>query len=116
MKKLSYYVFALGAGFLNGLLGAGGGMLIVPILKKCGLSQRNTHATSVFAILPMCILSTIIYSLNGRVSIYDALQYIPFGIIGAIIGSFILSKINQKLLRKLFGIFMIWAAIQLLVK
>lgn len=116
MKRKLYPIFGLGAGIINGLLGAGGGMLIVPILKKYGLDQRSTHATSVCVILPICILSAIIYLSKGMVKLDDALPYLPFSIAGAIIGSFILARINQNLLRKIFGGFMLWAAIQLLLK
>ena len=113
MKKLFYPVLAMLAGVVNGLLGAGGGMLIVPLLRKCGLDQRSTHATSVCIILPICTLSAAIYLFKGKVTIEDAL---PFSVFGAIIGSLILSKINQKFLRKLFGGFMLWAAVQLLIR
>ncbi len=91
-------------------------MLIVPILKKYGLSQRATHATSVCIVLPICLVSAIMYLLKGQVTLADALPYLPFSVLGAIIGSFALSKINQKLLRQLFGGFILWAAIQLLLK
>ncbi len=114
-KKL-YPILAVFAGLINGLLGAGGGMLIVPILKKYGLDQRSTHATSVCIILPICLLSAIIYLIKGSVTIFDALPYLPFSVLGAIIGSLILAKINQELLGKLFGVFMIWAAVQLLLR
>lgn len=115
VKKL-YPILAVFAGLINGLLGAGGGMLIVPILKKYGLNQRSTHATSVCIILPICLLSAIIYLIKGSVTIFDALPYLPFSVLGAIIGSLILAKINQELLGKLFGVFMIWAAVQLLLR
>lgn len=98
------------------MLGAGGGMLIVPILKKYGLETRKTHATSICIILPMCILSSTIYILKSKVAFSDALPYIPSGAAGAIVGAFILSRINQKLLSKIFAIFMMWAAIQLLIR
>ena len=116
MKKIFYPVLAILAGMINGLLGAGGGMLIVPLLKKCGLNQRSTHATSVCIILPICLLSAIIYLLKGKVTVSDALPYLPFSILGAVIGSLTLSKIKQNLLRKLFGGFMLWAAVQLLIR
>lgn len=116
MKKIFYPVLAVLAGMINGLLGAGGGMLIVPLLKKCGLNQRSTHATSVCIILPICLLSAIIYLLKGKVTVSDALPYLPFSVLGAVIGSLTLSKINQNFLRKLFGVFMLWAAVQLLIR
>lgn len=116
MKKILYPVFAILAGVINGLLGAGGGMLIVPLLKKYGLSQRSTHATSVCIILPICLLSAVIYLIRGQVTLLDAASYLPFSFLGAIIGALSLSKINQNFLRKLFGGFMLWAAVQLLIR
>lgn len=116
MKKFIYPFLVLCAGILNGMLGAGGGMLIVPILKKYGIETRKTHATSICIILPMCILSSTIYILNGKVTLNDALPYIPYGVVGAIVGAIILSKINQRLLNNVFALFIMWAAIQLLIR
>ena len=45
----------LAVGLINGLLGAGGGMLAVPILAKAGLSQREAHAGSLAVILPLSL-------------------------------------------------------------
>lgn len=101
---------------INGLLGIGGGMLIVPILRKYGLDQHSTHATSVCIVLPVCIVSAIIYIIKGKVTVYDALPYLPFSVLGSFIGSLTLPKANQALLRKIFGGFLLWAAIQLLMK
>ena len=116
LKKLFYYSFGFLAGVINGLLGAGGGMLTVTILKKLGLSQKKAHATSVCVILPICIFSSFISLFKGLVSLNQTIPYIPFSILGAIVGALILSKIRQKLLGKIFGIFVIWAASQLLFK
>lgn len=116
MKKAFYYASGLIAGIINGLIGTGGGIIMVMILKKLGLEQKKAHATSICIILPICLLSSIIYLSKNAVSINQATPYIIPGTIGAIFGAFILSKINQKLLRKVFGIFMLWAASQLLLK
>lgn len=116
MRGKLYPLLAVFAGVLNGLLGAGGGMLIVPILKKYGLTQHETHATSVCIILPICLVSTIMYLLRGQVTISDALPYLPFSVLGAVIGPLTLPRLNKDFLRKLFGGFMLWAAVQLLVK
>lgn len=114
MKKAIYYFCAFLAGLLNGLLGAGGGMLMVTILSKMGLEQKKAHATSICIILPICLFSALTYINKGIVNINDATGYMIWGILGAVLGAFVLSRINQKILRNIFGIFVIWAAIQLL--
>jgi uncharacterized membrane protein YfcA len=104
------------AGVLNGLLGAGGGMIIVPILEKNGLKPAQAHATSIAIILPLCIVSVFIYVQKNSFTINDALPFIPSGIAGAILGSLLLPHIPAKLLRRIFGLFMLYAGYKLLVR
>ena len=104
------------AGILNGLLGAGGGMIIVPMLSKAGLEQNKAHATSVCIILPVCIFSAGVYLFSGRLKLLDATPYLIWGLIGSIIGSYILTKINPILLKRIFGIILIWGAYRMIFK
>jgi len=106
----------LAVGIVNGLLGAGGGMLAVPLLKRSGLTTKESHSNAVGVILPLSIFSAILYLSSGRVDIMDAVPYIPGGLIGAFIGTKLLKKIPAKILKKLFSAFMIWAGIRLLMK
>ena len=118
MKKKKW-ISSLGglvAGTFNGLLGAGGGMIIVPVLGKTGLSPRKAHATSVCVILPICIVSSILYLTSGRVQISDAAPYLLWGAVGSVIGSILLTKINYVWLKRIFGILMIWAAFRMLIR
>lgn len=113
-ENLKVYLLGLLIGAVNGMLGAGGGMIAVPALKKLGFSQAEAQANAIAVILPISILSAALYLMNGSVTLRDAWLYIPGGIIGALIGTFLLSKIPQKWLRKIFAAFMIWAGIRLL--
>ena len=103
-------------GIVNGLLGAGGGMLAVPLLKKSGLNQKEAHATSIALILPLSVISAVTYLLKGSVVLGDAVPYLLPGALGAVLGAFLLNKISDKWLRKIFGIFMIWAGFRLLMR
>lgn len=103
-------------GFLNGLFGAGGGMSAVPILKSSGLDTNKAHANSVAVIVPLSTFSATLYLLNGAVRISDALPYIPSGLIGSAVGALLLHKIPSKWLRRIFGIFVLWAGIRLLIR
>ena len=103
-------------GIINGLLGAGGGMLAVPILKKLGLDQKHAHATSIAVIFPLSALSAAAYLMRGDVAFSDAGVYLIPGAAGAIIGAWLLGKIPNKWLKRIFGIFMIWAGVRLLMK
>jgi len=117
--KLQNALSALGGvfiGVLNGLLGAGGGMLAVPLLKKFGLQQTNAHATAVAVIAPLSVLSTVAYLLLHRFELADAAVYLLPGAVGALAGALLLAKIPQNWLRKIFALFMIWAGIRMVMK
>lgn len=117
MKKFKNIIFYIGiffSGMINSLLGTGGGILVITILSKIGLNSKKAHSTSICIILPICIFSAFLYLSRQKVKISNATEYIFGGILGSVIGAFILSKINPKILKKFFGLFIIWAALQLL--
>ncbi len=103
-------------GLVNGILGAGGGMLAVPLLKKIGFSQKESHTNAIAIILPITIVSAAIYLFKDFVTLKDSLIYIPTGLLGAVLGTYILKKISPKWLKRIFGILMVYAGVRLLLK
>ena len=103
------------AGTLNGLLGAGGGIIVVPLLQKAGLTPDKSHATSIAIILPLCIMSATLYLIAGKVQLGDSYAYLPGGLIGACFGAWLLTKVPANLLRRLFALVMIYSAIKILI-
>lgn len=120
MEKLKKYgknlLFGGAIGVINGLFGAGGGMIAVPLLKKAGLSQKQAHANAVATILPITAVSATAYIIKDYVNLSDGLIYIPTGLLGAIIGTYIIRKISSKWLSVLFSGFMVYAGVRLLFK
>lgn len=115
MKKLFSYTGGILAGILNGLLGAGGGMILVPILLKSGIERTKAHATSVCIILPICMFSAALYLYSGRVHLEDSYPYLIWGVLGAMIGTWSLPRINQNILKKIFAVLMLWASYRMLI-
>lgn len=115
-KLLKPTILGLGVGFINGVFGAGGGMLAVPILKSEGLSQKSAHANAVAVILPITVLSAVLYLAKGSVSLADSFAFIPTGLIGSVIAAFTLQKFSNKWLQKIFAAFMIYAGVRLLLR
>lgn len=115
-KLLKPTILGLGVGFINGVFGAGGGMLAVPILKSEGLSQKSAHANAVAVILPITVLSAVLYLVKGSVSLADSFAFIPTGLIGSVIAAFTLQKFSNKWLQKIFAAFMIYAGVRLLLR
>ena len=102
-------------GLLSGLLGAGGGMIAVPFLTR-RLDHKRAHATCVAVMLVICFSGAISYLSVGAVSIDDVMPLLPWGILGALIGSFLLKRLSNKLIRKIFAIFMLWAGLRLIFR
>lgn len=118
MKKYNVKLLSLGfiTGIINGIFGSGGGMIIVPTLVLLGLEDYKAHATAISIILPLTIISTIIYFLNNTIPFKISLLVMVGGLIGSYIGAKILNKIPTKYLRKIFGSVIIYTAIRMIWK
>ncbi len=91
-------------------------MLAVPLLTKLGIDEKKAHATSIAIILPLSAISVSAYFLRENISFSNASIYLLPGAIGAIIGAWLLGKIPDKWLKRIFGAFMIWAGIRMMLK
>lgn len=115
-KKLGVFGIGFLIGAVNGIFGAGGGIMAVPLLRKMGLEKKPAHTNAVAVILPISVLSGVMYLLKGYVTFSAALPYIPSGVVGAVLGTYILKKISPLWLKRIFGIFIIYAGVRLLLK
>ncbi|MEG0979773.1 MAG: sulfite exporter TauE/SafE family protein [Oscillospiraceae bacterium] len=116
IKKVINFAFGIIVGFINSLLGAGGGMIAVPLLKRSQLSQNEAHASAVAVILPLTVISAVLYLYKGYVDISDSLPFIVYGVFGSIVGAVVLKKVPSTLLKRIFGVFMIYAGIRMFFK
>ena len=118
MKKKNFVKIILGffIGLINGFLGAGGGNIAVPALKSAGLRGKQTHQNAVAVILPLTAFSAAAYLLKGSVSLADALPFIPSGLVGAVVGTFVMKKIKSVWLSRIFGGFMIFSGVRMIFK
>lgn len=102
-----------GAGVINGLLGAGGGMVVVPLLSALGVRGKS-HATALMVIVPLSLVSVVLYLVQGRVTVMDALPWLPGSLLGAYLGSRLMPEISTGWLKLVFGGLMLWGGIRLL--
>ena len=101
------------AGIANGFFGGGGGMILVPLLtRKCGLEQRRAFATSVAIILPLCVLSSVIYLFRGGLDLMAALPYLAGGLVGGFIGGKVFKKVDMKWLRRAFALLILYGGVK----
>lgn len=116
MSGIKKFLAGLCIGAVNVTLGAGGGMLTVPLYKKMGMSQKQSQINAVATILPITIISAVIYLINGSVAVSDTYIYLIPGLAGSILGTFVIKKTSNKILTVVFALFMIWAGVRLFFK
>ena len=101
------------AGALNGLFGAGGGMILVPMLNRwLKLEQKQSLATSVAIIWPISIASYSLFCINGGDVWNDALPYLSGGIIGGVIAGFAFRSVSVKWLHRIFSLLLFYGGIK----
>ena len=101
-------------GAANSLFGGGGGMIAVPMLQKTGLDEKRAHATAILLILPVSVLSFLIYVIRG---FYDANVLIPTALgvsLGGTLGAFLLGKMPVKTVNLVFAFLQAAAGFSLL--
>lgn len=103
-------------GFANGLFGSGGGTLLVPALQKFfKIETHKSHATALSVILPLSVLSAFLYIRGDGVDWRAVLWITAGGVPGGFIGAMLLNKMSAKWLHRIFGAFMIAAAIKMIM-
>ena len=108
-------IVGLLAGIISGLFSAGGGMIVVPALIHIfKIEDAKARATSVFAILPMVIVSGIFYYKNDYINWNLGLKCAIGGAIGGLIGANLLKKTSTKVLQIAFVIFLIYTSIRMI--
>lgn len=113
---LKNIIIGMSAGIISGLFGAGGGLILVPVLVHyLKLSEKEARATTIFCILPMVITSGIIYYNNDLIDWSLAIKCAIGGMIGSFIGTKLLRSLSNKVLKISFIIFLIYVAVKYLI-
>jgi uncharacterized membrane protein YfcA len=104
------------AGFLSGLFGVGGGILIVPALVLVlHFDQRLAHGTSLAAVLPIAVSSLTSYALEDKVD-WPVGVWLAVGAVGgAIIGTHVLHRLPHDTLALAFSVLLVATAVRLLL-
>lgn len=115
-KYIKFVLIGLVTGLANGLFGSGGGTIAVPamvlLLKK---EEHIAHATAIAVILPLTVVSAMLYISNNFINWGLAVKVIMGGVVGGYIGAKLLDRCPSHILRKIFALFMISAAIRMIM-
>lgn len=103
------------AGAVNGLFGAGGGMVLVPLLTLLTLlKDAEIFPASLSIILPVCLVSLTVTALQTPIPWADAFPYLIGSAIGGICVGLWGKKIPVKWLHRGLGILILWGGIRYL--
>ena len=103
------------AGIINGLFGAGGGMILVPLLTALGdLEDREVFPASISVMLPMCLVSLTISSLQQPLPWIDALPYLIGSSFGGLAAGIWGTKIPTVWLHRGLGLLILWGGVRYL--
>lgn len=101
------------AGMVTGLFGAGGGMVLIPLLTLLtDIPEKELFPFSVSTIFPLCIVTLFIST--QPIPWLDALPYLIGSALGGICAGFWGEKIPVNWLHRGLGIFILWGGIRYL--
>lgn len=105
----------IGAGAVNGLFGAGGGMVLVPLLTwLTDLDDQEIFPASVSIILPICLVSLSLTFDAGIVPWNVAIPYLIGSAAGGILAGILGKRIPTVWLHRLLGILILWGGVRYL--
>lgn len=103
-------------GFVNGFWGGGGGMICVPLLSQIiKLPEKKAHATTLLVMLPLSIVSLVIYIIKGNLPWLDAFKIGVGFVAGGVIGAYLLKIISNVWLGIVFSIIIIAGGLKMII-
>ena len=109
-------VLGIVGGMAGGLLGIGGGTIFVPALVILfGIEQHLAQGTAISVMVPMSLVGAYKYFRHENIDLKIAVFLILGALFGALAGALIAVNISTLLLKKIFGIFIIFVGIKMLL-
>lgn len=104
------------AGFINGFFGAGGGLLLVPMIGYVQKDESKiAHATTLSCVMVMCLASSVIYFVKKQVD-YMLLLYCGIGsVVGSLIGTKLLKKLKNNIIDLIFSVVLVIAGVCMII-
>ncbi len=111
-----FVILGIGAGVLSGMLGVGSGIIIVPMLALfCGFEQKSAQGMSLSVMAPMALVGALLYWRNPEIQMNLAVVALLIcgALAGALVGAELAAHLPGHILRKIFAIFLLLAAVRM---
>lgn len=96
-----------------GSMGLGGGsLLMLYLVLFTQVPQEEAQALNLLLFLPTAALAVLLHRKNKLLRSDILKKYLPSGIVGSILGSFLCGSLQSDLLRKIFGLFLLLMGLQ----
>ena len=116
-NRLSCALAGFCAGAVTGLFGAGGGMVLVPLLSfLTTLDEQEIFPASLSVILPVCLVSLGITAVVDTVPWFQALPYMAGSALGGVAAGLLGPRIPVKWLHRLLGLLILWGGVRYLCR
>lgn len=116
-KKYWVIVQLFLVGILIGLIGAGGGFLIVPaLIKLARLTIKKAIGTSLLVISINSLIGFLGDVQNATIDWSFLLSFTTLSVIGIFVGLYLQKLLNEKILKKIFGVFILLMSLFILYK
>jgi len=114
MTDVAAALTGLMIGVLSGLIGIGGGVLLVPLLViGFGFSQQVAQGTSLAALIPTSIVGAVTHLRQGNLDVRAGVAMGLAGMVGAAGAALVAQHLHGKILERLFGLLLLFAAYRL---
>jgi hypothetical protein len=110
-------LFSFLAGGINGLVGTAGGIIFVYMLTYLTKNDaKDNFATTICAVLPISLISSIVYFKNSKVDFQIISKVSIPCILGGLLGALIIDKIDKKYLSIIFACLVIYSGIKMILR
>lgn len=111
-----YTLMGLLGGLCNGLFGAGGGLVLLPLLTRwANVQGHRAFATCLGIMVPLSCVSAIVYFFSGHIDFFTAWPYLLGGLFGGLLAGKLFLKVPLLWLRRIFALFILYAGIKAVV-
>ncbi|MBU1045230.1 MAG: sulfite exporter TauE/SafE family protein [Candidatus Omnitrophica bacterium] len=114
--NLGFVLMGLVAGIFGGFFGIGGAVVMVPCLVFLfGFSQHQAQGTTLAAMIPpIGLLAALKYYSQGHVKVVPAMLIALGFFFGGYLGSILVGKVSEMMLKKMFGFFLLAMSFRLI--
>lgn len=82
--------------------------------KDRSCDEKSVYAINIAAVVAMSAVSAVVYIINGKLQLQNAVLYILPAAAGGLCGAFLLQKIKISYLNKILAVITIYAGVKML--